>query len=44
MNLLNSAPAVGFDQPYEMLEACHERVERSLNLLLRLGAHLRARG
>lgn len=44
MNLLNSAPAVGFDQPYEMLEACHERVERSLSLLLRLGAHLQARG
>lgn len=44
MNLLNSAPAVGFDQPYEMLEACHERVERSLSLLLRLAEHLRSVG
>jgi hemerythrin-like domain-containing protein len=30
------APAVGFEQPYEMLEACHERVQRSLGLLGRL--------
>lgn len=30
------APAVGFEQPYEMLEACHERVLRSLDLLKRL--------
>lgn len=44
MSLLNSAPAVGFDQPYEMLEACHERVERSLRLLLRLAEHLRRQG
>lgn len=44
MNLLNSSPAVGFDQPYEMLEACHERVERSLALLLRLAEHLRGGG
>jgi len=44
MNLLNTSPAVGFDQPYEMLAACHERVERSLALLLRLAEHLRANG
>lgn len=44
MSLLSSAPAVGFDQPYEMLEACHERVERSLSLLLRLAEHLRRVG
>lgn len=44
MSLLNNAPAVGFDQPYEMLEACHERVERSLSLLLRLADHLRKLG
>lgn len=42
MRLINSAPAFGFDQPYEMLEACHDRVERSLSLLLRLGEHLLA--
>ena len=28
--------AVGFDTPFEMLEACHERVQRSLDLLQRL--------
>lgn len=27
------APAVGFDTPFEMLEACHERVQRTLALL-----------
>lgn len=30
------APAVGFEQPYAMLAACHERVQRSLDLLGRL--------
>lgn len=30
------APAVGFEEPYEMLAACHERVQRSLDLLARL--------
>ncbi len=30
------SPVVGFDQPFEMLEACHERVQRSLDLLHRL--------
>ncbi len=30
------APAVGFEQPYEMLEACHGRVQRTLDLLGRL--------
>ncbi len=30
------APAVGFEAPYEMLAACHERVQRSLDLLGRL--------
>ncbi|MBI5335768.1 MAG: hemerythrin domain-containing protein [Burkholderiales bacterium] len=39
-----AAPAAGYDQPFEMLEACHERVERSLGLLQRLLAHLQARG
>ncbi|MDH5538843.1 MAG: hemerythrin domain-containing protein [Rhizobacter sp.] len=33
--------AAGYDQPFEMLEACHARVQRSLNLLRRLVDHLR---
>ena len=35
---------MGFDQPFEMLEACHERVLRSLDLLQRLRAHVRGHG
>lgn len=38
------APAAGFDQPFEMLAACHERVERMLGLLERLAAHLPQHG
>ncbi|NMM77772.1 hemerythrin domain-containing protein [Acidovorax sp. SRB_24] len=34
------APAVGFDTPFEMLEACHERVQRTLALLQRLVGYL----
>lgn len=34
------SPAVGFDQPFEMLEACHDRVRRSLALLGRLFVYL----
>ncbi len=34
------SPAVGFDQPFEMLQACHDRVRRSLALLGRLLAYL----
>jgi len=30
------SPGVGFGQPFEMLEACHERVQRSLTLLGKL--------
>lgn len=37
-------PAVGFEQPFEMLEACHERVQRSLALLRRLVDHVDANG
>jgi hemerythrin-like domain-containing protein len=33
-----------FDEPFEMLEACHERVGRMLDLLGRLRRHLRAEG
>lgn len=39
-----NAPAVGFEQPYEMLAACHERVRRSLDLLGRLVDHLGDKG
>lgn len=39
MNLFPS-PSAGFDEPFEMLHACHERVERMLHLLERLAAHL----
>lgn len=38
------APAVGFDAPFDMLSACHERVERSLQLLQRLRRYLREQG
>lgn len=38
------APGVGFEAPFEMLDACHERVERMLRLLVRLQEHLRANG
>jgi hemerythrin-like domain-containing protein len=41
---LHVAPAAGFDQPFELLAACHDRVERSLALLERLAGHLRAHG
>lgn len=41
---LHAGPAVGFDQPFEMLAACHDRVRRSLDLLLRLQAHVAQRG
>ena len=41
---LHRSPSAGFDQPFEMLAACHERVERMLGLLQRLQAHLRAVG
>ena len=37
-------PDAGFDQPFEMLLACHERVERMLGLLERLALHLQSHG
>lgn len=43
-SLLNTPPAAGFDQPFELLAACHERVRRSLDLLQRLVAHARQHG
>lgn len=41
---LHRSPAVGFDEPFEMLSACHERVERMLVLLERLADHLPRHG
>ena len=38
------SPAVGFEQPFDMLLACHERVHRTLGLLHRLLDHVEARG
>lgn len=42
--ILHAAPAAGFDEPFEMLLACHQRVERMLVLLERLAQHLAQRG
>ena len=39
-----SAPAAGFDEPFELLGACHERVERMLRLIVRLQVHLQEQG
>jgi len=39
-----STPAAGFEQPFEMLAACHERTQRMLSLLQRLRAHLATMG
>lgn len=38
------APAAGCEAPFEMLAACHERVERMLALIGRLQQHLQAHG
>ncbi|MEG2046227.1 MAG: hemerythrin domain-containing protein [Comamonas sp.] len=38
------SPGAGFDQPFEMLSACHERVQRTLDLLQRLQAYLAEKG
>lgn len=38
------APAAGFEAPFEMLGACHERVERLLGLLVKLQQHVLVHG
>jgi hemerythrin-like domain-containing protein len=38
------SPAVGFEAPFDILEACHERVERMLVLLQRLCQHVQDTG
>lgn len=37
-------PGAGFEEPFEMLAACHERVTRMLTLLARLREHLAQKG
>jgi len=44
MRSLREAPGATFEEPFEMLEACHERVHRMLKLLARLRAHIRDNG
>lgn len=44
MQTLTAAPTAGFAQPFEMLEACHDRVLRMLALLERLRGHVRTHG
>lgn len=41
---LHRSPSAGFDRPYDMLAACHERVARMLDLLERIGTHLPQHG
>lgn len=41
---LHSGPAAGFDEPFELMAACHDRMARSLALLLRLADHLPVHG
>lgn len=38
------SPGAGFEAPFEMLEACHERVHRMLALLVRLRQHVAEQG
>lgn len=38
--LPHPAPQAGFDAPFELLQACHERVQRTLALMARLQQHL----
>lgn len=40
----HSAPGVGFEAPFEMLDACHERVERMLRLLGKIREHVAEHG
>jgi hemerythrin-like domain-containing protein len=38
------SPAVGYDEPFEMLIVCHERVQRMLDLLDRARTHALTKG
>ena len=44
MSSLLSGPAPGFEDPFSMLQACHERVNRMLALLGRLREHVAGHG
>ncbi|MCY7312501.1 MAG: hemerythrin domain-containing protein [Pseudoxanthomonas sp.] len=44
LSSLKASPTASFEQPFEMLAACHERVIRMLALLARLREHLRQHG
>lgn len=33
---LIASPVAGFEQPFDLMEACHERLQRTLGLLARL--------
>lgn len=44
LSSLVAAPAAGFEEPFAMLTACHERVHRMLALLARLREHVRTQG
>lgn len=44
MNDLLPTPTAGYDEPFDLLAACHDRVRRSLDLLQRLVQHLREHG
>lgn len=39
-----ASPGAGFEQPFELLQACHERVRRSLDLLRRLAEYIDDKG
>jgi len=42
--VLLESPSASFEQPFEMLQACHERVHRMLKLLGRLREHVARAG
>lgn len=39
-----SSPGAGFEDPFALMLACHERVQRTLRLLQKLQAHVHAQG
>lgn len=43
-HLLLSPTAADFDHPLEMLDQCHQRIRRTCDLLVRVAAHIGARG
>ena len=43
-SLTSRKPAAGFDDPFGMMEACHQRLDRMLAVLVRLREHLARSG